>query len=79
MLVKNNLKIRQKSTIQSCVDAGGNTAGCTRTVNKLLDTGKADDTSAFDDAETVATDTFNKLNIKENPKTRNTFGDLDIH
>ena len=66
----------EESTIQSCVDAGGNTAGCTRTVNKLLDTGKADDTSAFDDAETVATDTLNKLNIKENPKTRNTFGDF---
>ena len=66
----------EESTIQSCVDAGGNTAGCTRTVNKLLDTGKADDTSAFDDAETVATDTLNKLNIRENPKTRNTFGDF---
>ena len=66
----------EESTIQSCVDAGGNTAGCTRTVNKLLDTGKADDTSAFDDAETVATDTLNKLTIKENPKTRNTFGDF---
>ena len=66
----------EESTIQSCVGAGGNTVGCTRTVNKLLDTGKADDTSAFDDAETVATDTLNKLNIKENPKTRNTFGDF---
>ena len=66
----------EESTIQSCVGAGGNTAGCTRTVNKLLNTGKADDTSAFDDAETVATDTLNKLNIKENPKTRNSFGDF---
>ena len=46
------------------------TEGCTRTVNKLLDTGKADDTSAFDDAETIATDTLNKLNIRENPKTK---------
>lgn len=66
----------EKTSIEACVENGGTTEGCTRTVNKLLDTGKADDTSAFDDAETIATDTLNKLNIKENPKTRNTFGDF---
>ena len=66
----------EKTSIEACVENGGTTEGCTRTVNKLLDTGKADDTSAFDDAETIATDTLNKLNIRENPKTRNTFGDF---
>ena len=66
----------EESTIKSCVGAGGDPNGCTRTVNKLLDTGKADGTSAFDDAETIATDDLNKLDIKENPKTRNTFGDF---
>ena len=55
--------------------AGSTPEGCRQRTEELLGTGKAT-TSPDADADTVATDTLNKLNIKENPKTRNTFGDF---
>ena len=55
--------------------AGSTPEGCNKTMQELLKTGKTT-TDPKDDAETVATDDLNKLNIKENPKTRNTFGDF---
>ena len=63
----------QKGCEASSVDA--TPEGCRERTKQLLDNGKAT-TSPDADADTVATDTLNKLNIKENPKTRNTFGDF---
>ena len=55
--------------------AGSTPEGCNQAMQELLKTGKTT-TDPKDDAETIATDTLNKLNIRENPKTRNTFGDF---
>ena len=59
-----------------CEAAPGTTPeGCNHSMQELLKTGKTT-TDPKDDAETIATDDLNKLNIKENPKTRNSFGDF---
>ena len=55
--------------------AGSTPEGCNQSMQELLKTGKTT-TDPRADAETIATDNLNKLNIKETPKTRSTFGDF---
>jgi hypothetical protein len=72
------IKSKAEETAQKGCEASSSTAtpeGCRERTKELLENGKAT-TSPDADADTVATDTLNKLNIKENPKTRNTFGDF---
>ena len=72
------LRAQAAKTAQMGCEASSATAtpeACRKRTEELLDTGKAT-TNPDADADTIATDTLNKLNIKENPKTRNTFGDF---
>ena len=72
------IKSKAEETAQKGCEASSSTAtpeGCRERTKELLENGKAT-TSPDADADTVATDTLNKLDIKENPKTRNTFGDF---
>lgn len=72
------IKSKAEETAQKGCEASSPTAtpeGCKQRTEELLKNGKAT-TSPDADAETIATDTLNKINIKENPKTRNTFGDF---
>ncbi len=72
------LRAQAAKTAQMGCEASSATAtpeACRKRTEELLDTGKAT-TNPDADADTIATDTLNKFNIKENPKTRNTFGDF---
>ena len=76
--VQKLIKSKAEETAQKGCEASSTTAtpeGCRQRTEELLKNGKAT-TSPDADAETVASDNLNKLNIKENPKTRNTFGDF---
>ncbi len=74
--VQKEIKNQALTTARAgCEAVEGSTAeGCNQSMQELLKTGKTT-TDPKDDAETIATDVLDKLDIKENKKTRNAFGD----
>ena len=75
--VQKLVKSKAEETAQKgCEESSADSTpeACRERTKQLLNNGKAT-TNQDDDAETIATDVLDKLDIKENKKTRNAFGD----